>query len=464
MNAVAQSERNKPTGANVVRGAASGSSRPAAALTSLGERFTGVAEGPLAAAQGAAFARFAQTGFPGPRSEAWRQFNIATLVQRPLAAAASTQAELSASVAGRISRVSGDAPTLVFVNGVHRPDLDRHVPANITVASVGNGQRSEADAASAIEAAPGAALEAWALNDLSLALAGDMVEITIAGAEGPTELHLVYLAAGAEADSVSAPRVSVALADGASATLVEHIMSDGSERPLALVHTALNLGEGAALTHVGLPRLAHGGISLQRLEARLAGSASLDTFHCPLDDASTRTDCIVRMDEREARMQFAALALARGNQQIDYLMRALHEAPDTHSDQVFKAIATDRAQTVFTTCARVAKDAQQISSEQLARGLLLSEHAQVNTRPQLEIYADDVTCAHGATVGQLDDDALFYLRARGVPMAMARAMLLDAFTEDLLSRLPIEAVAAEARSRAFAFTHGEGEADSGDDS
>lgn len=437
--------------------------RQGAALGSLRDSLGDATEGALAAAQARAFERFSTVGFPGPRSEAWRQFNIASLAMRPLKGAGRDRVELSAGAVARIRRVTGDAPTLVFVNGVHRSDLDHAIPAHVTIRSLGNGGHRELDAASAIESAADSAIEPWALDDLSLALTGDRVSIAIeAAADTPTELHLVYLAAGPEADTVSAPRIELSVAAGASASVLEHMLADSAERPVVLVHTRLALEAGATLTHLGVPRLAHGGLSLQRLEATLATGASLETFHCALDDASARTDCIVSLDAPTARMQFAALALARGNQQLDYLVRARHEAPETHSDQVFKAIATDRAQTIFTTCARVARDAQQIVSEQLARGLLLSGQAQINTRPQLEIYADDVVCSHGATVGQLDEDALFYLRARGVPLSKARAMLLDAFTEDLLVRFPIERVAEEARARAYAFTHGEGEADQGD--
>lgn len=407
----------------------------------------------------AAFARFAETGFPSPRAEQWRQLNVAALARRPLQRApldaATIGTALSGGISGRLSRLAPDAPTLVLVNGVHRPELDRLLPTHVSVHSLGNGRLSESAAVSALEAAQQNEIEPWAMHDLSLALSGDVVEVRIAAGAGNLDepLHVVHLAVGPYADAVSAPRIRVVLEAGAELTLVEHVLADSMERPVCLVHSRFELAEQAKLRHLDLPRLGQGGLSIQRCEATIGRAALLESFHCALDDATTRTDFIASLDDEEARFDFSALALARGPQQLDYLVRALHEAPHTHSDQTFKAIATDRAQATFTTCARVAQDAQQIESEQLARGILLSENAAIHTRPQLEIYADDVVCAHGATVGQLDEDALFYLRARGVPLATARSMLLDAFTEDMLEGLAETQVAAEARARAYAFTH-----------
>ena len=413
--------------------------------------------GALAGVRSAAFERFAETGFPGPRAEQWRQLNVAALARRPLAIARPKLAVLDDTVLASLDALRADGPLLVLVNGRYQPDLSDPLPDEIALRALSTGTLPEDDAVAVLTRSESdlADPRAWAFVDLNTALAPDLVELSFDRSvdQDAPPLQVACVASAGVADAVSCPRLVLRVAEDVRAHLVEHAIAGRGERPLALSFTRVEAAEGANLKYEIADHHGEGAGRIGRTEITLSERAQVAVHANAVGDGLVRADVIARLAAPHAGFEFRALALGRGRQHLEYLVDADHAAPSTTSDQIFKAIGKDRSRAVFTSRAKVAEDAQHIDSKQLSRGLILSPGAQINTRPQLEIYADDVVCAHGATIGQLDEDALFYLRSRGVPVAQARAMLLDAFVEDLIGMVGTASVREAVRTRAYAFTH-----------
>lgn len=413
--------------------------------------------GALADVRSAAFERFAETGFPGPRAEQWRQLNVAALARRPLAIARPKLAVLDDAVLAALDALRSDGPLIVLVNGRYQPDLSDALPGGVTLRALSTGTLTEDEATAALTRSESdiADPRAWAFADLNTALAPDLVELAFEGSiddlAAPPQIACV--ASAGVADAVSCPRLILRIGSDVRAHLVEHSIAGRGERPLAIGFTRVEAAAGSTLKYEIADHHGEGAGRIGRTEIVLAEHAQVAVHANAIGDGLVRADVVARLAEPHAGFEFRALALGRGRQHLEYLVDADHAAPHTTSDQIFKAIGKDRSRAVFTSRAKVAEDAQHIDSKQLSRGLILSPGAQINTRPQLEIYADDVVCAHGATVGQLDEDALFYLRSRGVPVAQARAMLLDAFVEDLIGMVGTASVRDAVRTRAYAFTH-----------
>ncbi|MET0270356.1 MAG: SufD family Fe-S cluster assembly protein, partial [Sphingomonas sp.] len=227
----------------------------------------------------------------------------------------------------------------------------------------------------------------------------------------------------------------IALAEDAQASVIETFVGDGWANRLTAIHLApsARLMRSARLLQTG------GFVSL-REEAELAEGASLIATVLGAGGAGTRIDAALTLDGPGAFAEYGGALLARDEQRHDAAVVVRHAAPQGASRQLWRAVADDRAAASIAARVEVARDAQKTDGEQSLRGLLLRRTATVNLKPELEIFADDVKCAHGATVGELDRRALFYLAARGVPEHQARALLTRAFVADALARIGEETV------------------------
>jgi Fe-S cluster assembly protein SufD len=229
--------------------------------------------------------------------------------------------------------------------------------------------------------------------------------------------------------------VRIALGEGAQASIVETYAGEGWANRL----TSLDLApEARAMRAIRLVQRS-GFVSL-RDEAHLAEGASLVTTLLGAGHADTRLDAHIVLDGEGAFAEHGGVLLARGKQRHDAAVVLRHAAPGGSSRQTWRAVADDTAAASLAARVEVARDAQRTDGEQSLRGLLLKRSATVNLKPELEIFADDVKCAHGATIGELDRQALFYLAARGVPPEQARALLTHAFVADALERIGEEPV------------------------
>jgi Fe-S cluster assembly protein SufD len=293
-------------------------------------------------------------------------------------------------------------PRLLFVDGRYQAGLSD--PGALAIGPV--------DAHSAHPLGSLVTGEGWTLT-LDADAAGAPIEILHVGTGGASHLP-----------------ARIALGRGAQASIVETFAGEGWANRL----TALDLAPGArAMRAIRLIQRA-GFVSL-RDEAHLAAGASLVTTLLGAGQADTRLDAHIILDGEGAFAEHGGVLLARGKQRHDAAVVLRHAAAGGTSRQVWRAVADDNAAASLAARVEVARDAQQTDGGQSLRGLLLKRTATVNLKPELEIFADDVKCAHGATVGELDAQALFYFSARGVPPEQARALLTRAFVADALERI-----------------------------
>ncbi|HEX8554184.1 MAG TPA: SufD family Fe-S cluster assembly protein, partial [Sphingomonas sp.] len=260
---------------------------------------------------------------------------------------------------------------------------------------------------------------------------GDGWALDIAAHAAADPVQIVHLATG-NANHLPA---EIILADGASAEVVETYVGSGWQNRF----TRLTLGQGARLQR-SVRLLQAGGFNSIRDEASLAANAHLDTAILGAGDAGTRIDAQLVLAGDGGFVDYGGALLTRRDGRQECAVRVRHAAPNGGSRQIWRAVAADQSTASLAAAVEVARHAQKTDGVQSLRGLLLKRTATVNLKPELEIFADDVKCAHGATVGELDARALFYMESRGIPPARAQALLTRAFVADAIDRIGNEAV------------------------
>jgi Fe-S cluster assembly protein SufD len=274
---------------------------------------------------------------------------------------------------------------------------------------------------------------------LNTALAGDGAVVRLArGAAAEHPVHLLFYATARKQPTLAQPRNLIVADDGSSATVVEHYAGEPGATYLRNAATEIALGRDAALVHVKVQAESESGYHVHRIQAYQNAGSSFTSHAIALGGALSRTEIATTLDGEGAGCALLGLYVVQGSQHVDHHTTIDHAKPRTTSRELYKGILDESSRGVFTGKVLVRKDAQQISAEQTNRNLLLADGAQVETRPQLEIYADDVKCTHGAAVGRLDEDALFYMRQRGIDPAQARSLLTYGFASEVLAELGID--------------------------
>lgn len=358
----------------------------------------------------------ATLALPTTRDEAWRWSDLSAL---PMLADAPARAETTDVGALWI----GEGPRLLFVDGI----LDAAQ------------SRLEGIVIGPVEATTSHPLGAFANGKpgWTLSLGRDHA--------APATIEIVHVATGA----ASHMPARIALAGDAQASIVETFVGEGWANRL----TTITLASSARLMRAVRILSASGFVSL-REEAEIDENASLTTTVLGLGNAGTRIDAAVTLTGEGAYAEVGGALLARGEQKHDAAVVVRHAVPLGTSRQLWRAVADDKATASMAARAEVARDAQKTDGEQSLRGLLLQRTATINLKPELEIFADDVKCAHGATVGELDANALFYLESRGLPPERAEALLTRAFVADAIDRTGDEAVREAFASDAEAWMEG----------
>jgi len=382
----------------------------------------------------AAISRFAELGFPHTGMEEWRFTNVAPIAQAPLPVAAAA----SASVArGDIERL-GLAPGLVFVDGYYRADLSEP-PAGIRTESLAAALAAAPDLVRAhLGRYADAANEAFVALNAAFFADGAFVHLP-RGFAAAAPIHLLFVAT----DRSSFPRNLYVAEEGAQAQIVEHYVSLGGERHFTDVVTEAFVARNAHLEVCRLQLENEAAQHVSTVQVHQERDSSFLSHNITLGGALTRNDLNVGLDGENVRTTLNGLFLTRGEAHVDNHTRLEHRKPHGESHELYKGILADRSSGVFSGKIHVFEDAQKTDAKQSSANLLLSDEAVIDTKPQLEIYADDVKCTHGAVVGQLDPSALFYLRARGIGEDTAHRMLIRAFAGDITSRIGV----AEARER-----------------
>jgi len=376
---------------------------------------------------------------PTSRDEEWRFTDLAPLLRLTFSATA-TAPKLGLSDIQPWLLPEAAASRLVFVNGVFASDLSaRTLPVGVKLCTFAEAL---ADPALAERVAKELGAQSTqnqnvftALND---ALCTDGAALFIERnqiIEAP--LHLLFINAPQTAAHVAASRCLVIAERNSQATIIEDYVSLGDGAYLNSAVSEFVLGEGAQITHAKLQREAAGAFHIAGTDATLARDAQFLSTSITLGARVSRHNVRVRLGGEGAHCTVNGLNLLSGRQLGDTHSLIDHVLPHCTSTQLHKCIVDDNAHAVFNGKVRVRHDAQKTDSRQSSRNLLLSEKARVDTKPELQIDADDVKCAHGATVGQLDMDEVFYLQSRGLSQSAARSLLTFAFAAEIIDQLPV---------------------------
>lgn len=386
-----------------------------------------------------AIARFEASGFPSTSEEEWRFTNVAPIAKIPF-----RLARPEGAVERRFSMPH--AIELVFVNGIFSPQLSRlnKLPRNARIQPLAAALQDNGDVVEPYLARhalvedktnPFIALNTGFIRDGAFVHVGR-------GAMIETPIHLQFLSTASREASVSHPRVLIVMEDGSSATIVESYQAAGGERGAYLSNSVseIVMGANAHLDHCRLQQESLDGYHLGAVAATLGRGANFVSHSAAIGAAIARTDFDVRLNGEFAEATLNGLVIASGNQLIDNHTLLQHEKPNCPSHELYKHVLDGKATGVFKGKIFVQKDAQKTDSKQTSKSLLLSDEATMHSQPALEIYADDVKCTHGSTIGPVDEDQVFYLRSRGVSAEAARHLLTYAFAADITRRIKVEPV------------------------
>ena len=345
------------------------------------------------------------TALPTRKLEAWRYTDLRPLTGITFA----TPPALSAP-----DLPSLDLPRLVFLNGAAAPEFSADLPfAGAFV--------------------PPDAEDVLPLAQINAAAARDGATLSVPAGQDAGAL-LLFAQAGGETAFAMHPRHRIVLGEGAHLTLIEIAKGNGEYWHNPVFDIAL--AKGARLEHVRVQQESEAAFSLCTIRAEIGEGAAYEHFTAAIGARISRTEIHATLVGEAARADVNAVELLRGTQHADVTTIIRHQAAGCPSRQVVKAVLADDARGVFQGRVEVAPGAQKTDAYQMTRALLLSPRAEMDIKPELEIFADDVKCSHGATIGALDDEQLFYLRSRGIDELTARAMLVRAFLDDALA--PVE--------------------------
>ena len=381
----------------------------------------------IAARRNAAFDVFAKQGLPHRRIEEWKYTDLRALMRdaKPLASPPDASAKASAKDAGRVLG-DLDARRLVFVDGVFVPDLSdlRELEAGLVVSSLAQAL-TEGDPVVAARLGKLAPANDAAVA-LNTALMGDGAVVRVAsGATIERPLHLLFVAS--ERPAAMFTRSLVTIDQGARVMLIES--HEGPAASDYQVNAALELfaGDGAHVDHVKVIGEGAEALHVSTLAAAIGAHARFNTFSFISGGAVVRNQLFLRLDGEGTVAGVRGASLLMDRQHADTTLFADHIARDCQSREMFKSVLDNEAHGVFQGRIIVRRHAQKTDAKMMTQALLLSERAEADNKPELEIFADDVQCGHGATAGALDEQLKFYLMARGIPPAQAEAMLIQAF-------------------------------------
>jgi Fe-S cluster assembly protein SufD len=389
----------------------------------------------LRTARAAAFGRFLERGFPTTRDEEWKFTNVA-----PIAQVEWRRAAVGDPHPGRGFSRAGSGPTIVIVNGrvmKEQSSLDA-LPQGVSIST-------KAEAWESLPAHEGPSLKSeHPFVLLNTAFFEDGLFIHIEPRAVVTEpIHIVCVAEPGTGPTMVSPRVFVVVGEQAQVSLIESYSGAEGQPMLTNAVTEFLLGPGAVVDHVKVQREAATAFHMASTFVHLHRASTFTSQAITFGGRIARNDISATLAGEGAECTLNGLYVADGDTLVDTHTLIDHAQPHCPSHEVYKGILTGKARAVFNGKIIVRPDAQKTDAKQTNKALLLSGDATINTKPQLEIFADDVKCTHGATVGQLDPDQMFYLRARGIHQDDARNILIHAFASDVLNGIRHDALRAE---------------------
>ncbi len=396
--------------------------------------------------------RFEQMGFPTVDEEGWKYTNVA-----PIAKAKFETAFGRPEITGDIDRErlqsllykeSGHYQ-LVFVNGIYRPDLspysglDDTVPVVMSLADALQEDSNSDFARKYLARSADYDKNAFAALNTAFLAGGAFVYLPQNSPANIPPIHLLFLSDSSSVQTVSFPRVLIVCEEGTKATVIESYASLQEDAYLTNAVVEIVLKDNARLEHYKVQRESLNAFHVATTTAELGRSSHFNSTTITLGAQLSRHDISITFNQEGAECSVDGLYIVGSGQHADTHSLIDHREPHCTSQQLYKGILDGKSRAVFNGRVFVREGAQQTNAMQTNRNLLLSNEARVDTKPQLEIFADDVKCAHGATVGQLEDEELFYLASRGLHPDIARNLLTYGFAEEVIEKIKIESIRAQ---------------------
>jgi Fe-S cluster assembly protein SufD len=381
-------------------------------------------------------------GFPTTKNEDWHFTNPAPITEAEFEPMQSAVGGLTTTDLAAIALVPADWTTLVFVNGRHAPHLSQvtGLPDGVRLMSLASAWHEEP---TLVEQHLGQHAkfedQALAFTALNTALAQDGAYLSVAaGVEVAQPIHLLFVTDANAAGGVTHPRNLLVVGRHARITVVEQYVTTHNTRYLTNVVTEAAIGDGATLTHYKLQREGPQAYHVGHIESSLGRDAHYVSFAFSTGASLARSNIYTTLGGEGCGATLNGLYMLGDAQVSDHQTRIEHAQPNCYSREHYKGVLDDASHGVFNGKVYVHAIAQKTDGKQTNNTLLLSPDARIDTKPQLEIFADDVKCTHGATVGQLDDRMAFYLKSRGIGAAAARQLLTYAFAADVLETIELE--------------------------
>lgn len=404
----------------------------------------------LAERRRAAEASFTALGFPTTKNENWHYTSVAPISGRTFTTLRTATGDAAAIDLAQYDFGHPEWPRLVFLNGRFVADQStpaERLPDGVRVSTLGALLSEGGDAADGVadlvEQHLGrvADSESHAFVALNTALASDGAVVVI-GSEMvvDTPLHIVFLADGSTTDRTMQTRTLFVAGRHSKATVIESFIGLGEAEYFTNAVSEAVLDDGATFSNIKVQRESQSAFHICTTSVHQARDSHYQHFSCALGAALSRTNVYTVLDGEGSGATLNGLYMLDGHQHCDHQTRIEHAKPNTFSRELYKGLLDGHSRGVFNGKVYVQPEAQKTDGKQENNNMLLSATAHVDTKPELEIFADDVRCTHGATVGRLDETALFYMKSRGISATLARQLLTYAFAADVLETIELEAV------------------------
>ncbi len=379
---------------------------------------------------------FSRSGFPHPRHEEWKYTNVRPLTKRTFAEPPEApSAEQAAEARAAVPLPTWDSLRLWFVDGRFVAAEGAEDQPKVSVAPLNEAlQRDPARWEPHLGQIASDSGNSFVNLNTALTDVGAAIHVG-PNTQVKAPIHLIFVSTAGETPWMTHPRIVMRAEQGSEVTLVEQYRGMPQSGHFTNPVTELSLGANATVDHYLIKEESDTGYLIESLHAELERDSRLRSHNLTLGGRLARSDLNLHLRAEGAEVELYGAFLVRGRQHSDNHTRVFHHAPRTRSTEVYRGIADDHSRGVFKGVVVVDPHAQKIEAHQSSDNLLVAETAEIDTKPELQIYADDVACSHGATVGQLDERALYYLRSRGIDKGLAQSLLINGFVETVFEAI-----------------------------
>lgn len=388
-----------------------------------------------------AMASFSALGFPTPSLEDWHYTSLSSIADVPFTVDARASTTSVADLTPYM--INAEWPTVVFLNGVWSPSLSSmdSLPAGVVVVDLATATREHADVVQKYLGK--VAIGEHAMTAMNTGFMRDGVVVIVPKElVSETPIHILHVADAAAAGGATFPRTLIVAERFSKVTVLESFIGLADVAYFTNHVAEVVVGENATVTHTKIQRESDLATHVGTTEVHQARDSHYVNFSMAMGSKLSRTNVYTVLDGENCGATLNGLYLGKGSQHTDHQTRIEHAQPNCFSRELYKGVLDNSSRAVFNGKVYVHPIAQKTDGKQSNHTLLLSPDARIDTKPQLEIFADDVRCTHGATVGRMDEAGLFYMKSRGVPAETARKLLTYAFAADVLETIENETVKA----------------------